>query len=184
MREVVALSHHVLHGPTRFMSDSYATEKQLLWTEIEFEWIRQWYIQGARHARLHPYWHDPLKFLENCWSKLKDDTTVILNELKSGSADENMYDVMIESHLERFQLREKWELRLCDPIYAGMESDSKPITCDKICTITLEDIKATIRDLRIWKKRKYAGSKTQKEKRKVASNWESMKALVKKQKRR
>jgi alpha-ketoglutarate-dependent dioxygenase FTO len=31
--------------------------------EIEFEWIRQFYIQGAKHYRLHEWWHEPMQTL-------------------------------------------------------------------------------------------------------------------------
>ena len=36
---------------------------QLLLGELEFEWIRQFYVQGARHHALHKWWHAPIQVL-------------------------------------------------------------------------------------------------------------------------
>ena len=155
--------------------------RQQLWTELEFEWIRQWYIQGVRHAELHPYWHAPLKYLEECWSSLNTATSIVLNDMKNGVAEEDLYDVMIESYQERIALREKWDGRLRDPLYSALDAESKPMPCES-CQTTLVELKSTLSDLRTWKKRKFAVGKTKKEKRKVASNWEAMKNSGKKQK--
>lgn len=155
--------------------------RQQLWTELEFEWIRQWYIQGAQHAELHPYWHGPLKYLEQCWNSLNTATLIVLNDIISGVAEEDLYDIMIESYQERIALREKWDLRLRDPLYATLDAESKPMPCES-CVTTLAELKSTLGDLRTWKKRKFAVGKTKKEKRKVASNWEAMKKTGKKQK--
>ena len=158
--------------------------KQQLWTELEFEWIRQWYIQGKQHAELHHYWHGPLEYMSECWNKLNTMTGQVLVELETGAAEEDVYDVLIESYLERIALREKWEERLRDPLYATLPPEARPMACTA-CAITLEELKRTVADLRKWKKSKFSGGKTKKEKRKVASNWEALKktGTSKKQKR-
>ena len=41
--------------------------------EIEFEWLRQWYIQGTNHQQLHMvYWQDKIAELEKIWFKLQE----------------------------------------------------------------------------------------------------------------
>lgn len=35
----------------------------LLAAEVEFEWIRQYYIQGPKHHELHSWWHTPMNTL-------------------------------------------------------------------------------------------------------------------------
>ena len=41
--------------------------------EIEFEWLRQWYIQGTNHQQLHiVYWQDKIAELEQIWFKLQE----------------------------------------------------------------------------------------------------------------
>ena len=40
--------------------------------EIEFEWLRQWYIQGTNHKELHlVYWQDKIKELIGLWGKFQ-----------------------------------------------------------------------------------------------------------------
>lgn len=36
---------------------------QLMMNEIEFEWLRQFYIQGERHRQLHVWWHAPMQVI-------------------------------------------------------------------------------------------------------------------------
>ena len=47
-------------------------EEQLVFTEVEFEWIRQFYVQGESHARLHKWWMDgPMDELCDLWKQLQ-----------------------------------------------------------------------------------------------------------------
>ena len=45
--------------------------QQLCLTELEFEWIRQYWIQGRRHHDLHTWWHAPMSELVSLWSQLE-----------------------------------------------------------------------------------------------------------------
>ncbi len=54
-----------------------ATAKQirmelLLQAELEFEWIRQFYIQGATHRDMHVWWHKPMEELFGLWGELEE----------------------------------------------------------------------------------------------------------------
>jgi hypothetical protein len=35
----------------------------LVSNEVEFEWIRQYYLQGSKHHELHAWWHEPINTL-------------------------------------------------------------------------------------------------------------------------
>ncbi len=50
--------------------------EQLLLTEIECEWIRQFYIQGSQHYELlwDAYWKEPMEALLKYWSQLEQRT--------------------------------------------------------------------------------------------------------------
>lgn len=40
--------------------------------ELEFEWIRQYFIQGERHHDIHQWWREPMNELVDLWVKLED----------------------------------------------------------------------------------------------------------------
>jgi hypothetical protein len=44
----------------------------LLQAELEFEWIRQFYIQGQAHYDRHVWWHEPMKELLKLWGELEN----------------------------------------------------------------------------------------------------------------
>jgi alpha-ketoglutarate-dependent dioxygenase FTO len=50
--------------------------------EVEFEWLRQYYIQGARHARLNVWWRGPIQALGGHWEALETRTARALDALK------------------------------------------------------------------------------------------------------
>eukprot|EP01047_Picozoa_sp_COSAG01_P039747 COSAG01_NODE_3302_length_6295_cov_3.185765_5_plen_132_part_00 len=45
-------------------------EEGLAYTEVEFEWIRQFYVQGSKHRQLHCWWHQPMAKLCELWERL------------------------------------------------------------------------------------------------------------------
>ena len=186
-----------------------ARAQQQLLTEIECEWLRQWYIQGSLHASLHYYWHLPIARLEKCYQELESHATETLSVLQQASngdngtlASENLFDVFIETFEERSKARMIWEERLADPIFETMSETTQPIQGSVVlCRGThafFDNLPLGIEELRSWRKsfvgvtksnnKKGTLSKgladlTKKEKRKVASNWEQMKADMKKTKK-
>jgi len=109
---------------------------QNLMTEIEFEWLRQWYVQGEKHAGLHPYWHGPIKSLCNSFCELERMTMdlcgLLHNESKSTAnscLSENLFDVLIESFAERSKQRRLWRQRYQDTIFSILEEDERPFSC-------------------------------------------------------
>eukprot|EP00388_Colpodella_angusta_P047132 GDKK01071779.1.p1 GENE.GDKK01071779.1~~GDKK01071779.1.p1 ORF type:complete len:199 (+),score=39.42 GDKK01071779.1:236-832(+) len=59
--------------------------EQLMMNEIEFEWLRQFYIQGEKHRSLHVWWHQPMQELLRLWRELEDRTISTLEVLKSAA---------------------------------------------------------------------------------------------------
>lgn len=41
---------------------------------MEFEWIRQFYVQGRHHYDCHMWWHGPMQELVTCWQALHERT--------------------------------------------------------------------------------------------------------------
>lgn len=116
---------------------SYIRAQQNLLTEIEFEWLRQWFVQGQKHASLHPYWHEPIKTLCREFTKLERDTVQIIHTLqvlsKEGLADshvtETVFDVLIEALSERSKSRKLWIERYNDPLFGQIHVDERPFSC-------------------------------------------------------
>eukprot|EP00903_Cladosiphon_okamuranus_P018841 g17329.t1 len=59
--------------------------EQLTLSELEFEWIRQFYVQGRAHHALHTWWHEPLQQLLRFWSLLESRTGVVVNTLQGAA---------------------------------------------------------------------------------------------------
>ncbi|CAM9521839.1 unnamed protein product, partial [Discosporangium mesarthrocarpum] len=82
----------------------WRAEQQAL-SELEFEWIRQFYIQGSAHYNLHSWWHQPLKDLLGLWSQLESRTHSVLATLR-GAAEASLGNPSVrgESGQERTTL--------------------------------------------------------------------------------
>lgn len=125
---------------------SHMRMQQNLMMEIEFEWLRQWFVQGQKNASLHPYWHQPMDFLRGSFCELEKASSQALHLLKTSSKDgpgksnvtEDVYDVLIELLAERSKLRASWKERYRDPIFVTLPVDERPFTCP--CLDREEDI--------------------------------------------
>ncbi len=173
---------------------------QRLITELEFEWIRQWYIQGRKHARLHPYWNEPIERLQESYKQLILVTSFINGVLQESSiaesniVSEDLFDVTIEAIENRHTLRNAWDQRLKDSIFKTLDVEERPFECslfkNMICIqpagvrewkssyINLMRNSGSAETIITGGKRKRSKNNatlTKKEKRKVASNWERMK---------
>lgn len=106
-----------------------------LMTEIEFEWIRQWYIQGKNHSELHYYWIKPIAYLEDVFIQLQKVISCVNNILKTSSTSridavsEDLFDVTIEQIENRRKLKIAWESRLKDSIFKTLKPNERPLPC-------------------------------------------------------
>ena len=130
--------------------------QEALMSEIEFEWLRQWYVQGRKHASLHPYWHNPIKILAKSYSDLEKTTATVIKLLRQvserGPADsddvcETLYDVLIEAFTERDNRRKEWDRRLQDNIFRNMAENERPFACPCLDNVST-DLDASIKELR------------------------------------
>jgi len=55
-----SLNAYQVTGKQQFLGKNIRLE-QLMMNEIEFEWLRQFYIQGEKHRQLHVWWHQPMQ---------------------------------------------------------------------------------------------------------------------------
>jgi alpha-ketoglutarate-dependent dioxygenase FTO len=105
---------------------------QRVLTEVETEWIAQYWLQGAQHDKMHTWWQRPMKTLEAYWKALEAATCKLYSHLcssrkntntNSTSSDENggvpvdVVRVLVNEFKKRQTLRQQWDERRADKIY-------------------------------------------------------------------
>lgn len=87
--------------------------EQMLLTDTESEWIRQFYVQGYGHkSNLWPYWKDPMCTLLKYWSQLERRTKQVVDLLRFAAEERcglggfNTASASVPSRAER-KVREK-----------------------------------------------------------------------------
>ena len=127
---------------------------QMLLSEIEFDWLRQWYVQGRTHADCHPYWHKPIETLLQTYRELESFSVTIVNMLKKSAKtsvpaiSEDLFDVMIEAIEERNKVRLQWHERYRDTIFSSLDVGMRPMDCPVEMTEDLDNLR---RRLRKWR---------------------------------
>jgi hypothetical protein len=162
-------------------------------TELEFEWIRQWFVQGKLHSEMHVYWHKPIEHIKKMYKQLDNVCNSLYKALENPNLcskdvlTEELYDAAIEALERRDDLRKAFHLRLKDPIFNSISENERPFGHDFFEHLG----KILSSDVRLWKstfnkkddlsqkgkkrknKDKMAGM-TKKEKRCIPSNWEKL----------
>lgn len=139
--------------------------EQLLLTEIESEWLRQFYIQGsAHHALLQNEWGDSLRSLWKFWSMLEQRTYQILQFFRSaaeanGSERSNRkqkksldschailgresvtFDQFVSSFAtplaERDTIRKQWHKREKEDVFRTAPAEQRPMSLPALFTTT------------------------------------------------
>ena len=135
------------HGPKRWRIE------QLLLSEIESEWLRQFYIQGQAHKDLlWGSWKEPISQLFRYWSKLEMRTFHVAALLRSAArtkcgvcdSDEGkhalvavqevyrtntgIFDAVAQLIADRAKTRDLWAARERDPSFKRVDDASKPLT--------------------------------------------------------
>ena len=122
----------------KFKLVSRLRNQESLLSEIEFEWLRQWFVQGKKHAQLHPYWHHPIKILIQSFCELEQKSIQLIKLLQESSKHgasksedlcEDLFDVLIESFTERKKKRQEWARRYKDSIFRDLPENERPFPC-------------------------------------------------------
>ena len=66
-------------------SSSKLRSEQSALSEVEFEWIRQFYVQGSKHFELHLWWQAGINALIQYWNQLNTRTIKALEALYDAS---------------------------------------------------------------------------------------------------
>jgi hypothetical protein len=52
---------------------------------VEFEWIRQYYVQGSKHRETHLYWEKAMQELVEMWHEMRKKTILALEVLRDAA---------------------------------------------------------------------------------------------------
>ena len=117
----------------------YVRQILSLQVEIEFEWLRQWYIQGKLHNSLHLYWQKPIQELCDTYRQLEASSNEVMTMLEEASASsatnedslvtEDLFDLMIEIYSDREETYALWQERYSDPIFRELPANQRPRNC-------------------------------------------------------
>lgn len=193
--------HNVLHrcekvlsaqgGPERRASDAVVRQECQLQDEVEFEWLRQWHIQGAFHAGLHRWWRKPMRRLKAHWEKLDERCRQRLGRLAGKDAaparlaDAKALAVALEDRLRK---REYWEQRAADRVFRTLPEQHRPMpfalpgATAEDCRGQLERARAAVRRLRAARGKGGAAGKggATGASGGAGSNWAALQAKLKK----
>ena len=127
---------------------------QRVLTEVECEWISQYWLQGEQHDKLHAWWQHPMKTLETYWQELEEQTfhlyqTCIKNP---SSVPYAVRKGFLEELVVRQKQRQLWDERRADKIYQRRISPpfrpvARPIFEERSGTRLEKDLSKIIIDL-------------------------------------
>lgn len=129
-----------------------ARAEESLLTELESEWLNQFWVQGRRHAALHPWWRGPMALVLATWRELERRTAARVVHLltigarppetatlgSSGAGGQRSpglepteiaraFDTVLRALEERKEARSRWDARFVDPVYRSLPPDCSPV---------------------------------------------------------
>jgi hypothetical protein len=92
---------------------------QRVLTEVEMEWIAQYWLQGAEHCKTHVWWDRPMKTLEALWSTLEEFTFQLyqLCRKEPCAVPRLVVKGFLAELTARQESRQFWDERRADKIY-------------------------------------------------------------------
>ena len=112
----------------------------VVFTDLESEWLRQWYCQGKKHSDTHMWWHRPIEELLSLWRRLGQRIHSLLRRLESqadsekahtGKAKDSFskecYDEVEAGINSILSMRKGWQERNMDPVVVGLDAEHKPL---------------------------------------------------------
>ncbi|XP_063168909.1 alpha-ketoglutarate-dependent dioxygenase FTO isoform X2 [Candoia aspera] len=98
-------------------------------SEVEFEWLRQFWFQGQRYRKFTDWWAKPMADLEELWRQMELVTSLLLNELRKEQMEEQRNEkisCLLPLLIERQALRHEWLMRCHSPLSKNLPKDEKP----------------------------------------------------------
>ncbi|XP_038662659.1 alpha-ketoglutarate-dependent dioxygenase FTO isoform X1 [Scyliorhinus canicula] len=98
--------------------------------EVEFEWLRQFWFQGKRSAKVSDWWFEPMALLEKSWREMEQMTKLLLCEINEAEWSSERKHQVIRCLLpyleERQELRKSWMARCQSRLARSLPVDEQP----------------------------------------------------------
>ena len=113
-------------------------EEQSSLDDLEFEWLRQFYAQGAMHRDTHEWWVPKMGALHELWLGLERLTCRRVRDALAavaggggggGGATDELLELLRGALARRQRLRSAWAERARDPLYAALDDGYAPLPC-------------------------------------------------------
>ena len=111
--------------------------EQSLLSELEFEWVRQFWVQGQHHADKHAWWLRPIARLTAEWRSLEQRTLATIRTLEHAASDPafgtecgvsaKAFDTMMQALTDREQKRFAWKKRVTQKAYSKLPKEQRPL---------------------------------------------------------
>jgi len=119
---------------------------------LEFDWVRQFFVQGAVHARQHStWWYPRIEKLETVWKllekRLQHMSDCLLQDTRYHSKQSaKTIKMMVYILRTKLDERKQWEKRLAHKHYKDLPDQFRPINRPQV---DLRDLEKVIRELNI-----------------------------------
>ena len=130
--------------------------------EIEFEWIRQWRVQGEGNAKRNRYWLTKFALItsaQNVLLRIRDDMkTWLMSGCNGREGFEDYYDILIEHWESRVKVADSWKKRLEERVYASLPTIEQPVSWGSSDDLSAEAVEKKSRKVRKWRSEYVDGS--------------------------
>ncbi|KAF0719040.1 Aste57867_1324 [Aphanomyces stellatus] len=142
--------------PFRLDEAEHVRVEQATITTVEMDWIRQYWIQGAKHDELHVDWQAPMQKLEGQWRLLEGRTKTLVDALLEthDTAHLKVLKAVLEGLRARQAGRDQFVHRMRDKVFKRIHADFQPMerpTWDETRRLLPKDLTDTIATLNTHK---------------------------------
>ncbi|XP_002738337.2 alpha-ketoglutarate-dependent dioxygenase FTO-like [Saccoglossus kowalevskii] len=97
-------------------------------SEIEFEWLRQFWMQGTQHSQERQYWLKPMEQLQEDWKTMELMTKLMIDiVVKKKDQSHMIAKILLPSLVERNELRNEWMNRYSEKEFYHIPEEHRPI---------------------------------------------------------
>ena len=113
------LRTHLEGQPPSQLNAAVVVHCQQILTEVEMEWISQYWLQGEEHDKMHIWWQHPIKTLEVFWMSLEELTFRLYRTCieEPINVPREVIEGLIAELKNRQKQRKQWDERRADKIY-------------------------------------------------------------------